>query len=104
MELGRECGDCEACHDIKDIPQCEWLEGWGELDDIPSQSGVLLDRVLFGRNSIGAIVANPLQPGAESTQEGQSAVCTASRVLDLPVVVLNHAGEGILYIVGKGIQ
>lgn len=105
MELGRKCGECKTCvEQHSSIPECVWLEGWGEKDDRPDMSGIRIDRVLFGKNLVGAVKARPLWVGAERTQEGQSAVCTASMRLDLPVIVVDFNEERILYVVGKGIQ
>ena len=104
MVRGRICGECNVCEGRKPIPACEWLSGWGVTDDRPDKTGVIMDRVFQMGNLIGAITATPLQPGAENTQEGQSAICVASRVTGMPVIVVDSAGEKVLHVVGRGLE
>jgi len=95
----RDCGGCSACDDYR----CEWLKGYGDEEDRPDDSGVLVDRLFAGKPVPGAVVAHALEDGAELTQEGQAALCNISERAMCPVLVLDPHGE-LLSVGGRGVQ
>lgn len=97
-------GNCKIYDSRPSVCQgykCMWLFGYGDEEDRPDKSGVLIDRILPIEN---CLQAKPIKPGAQDTEEGRGAVERISRDAGCPVAVASFPETSMVRIVGRGIE
>ena len=84
------------CEDYK----CAWLLGYGNEDDRPDKSGMLVDTV---QNIENCWEAKPIWAGAQDRPNGYAAVERISRDSNRPVAVASFPERHMVRIVGRGV-
>jgi len=99
-----DCGSCgiyEARPDVCKGYRCSWLDGYGDDEDRPDRSGVLIDRVLPIAN---CLQAKPIRAGAGDSNEGNAAIERMSRSAGRPVLVARFPETAMVRVVGRGAE
>lgn len=102
--------DIENCTIYEDRPKCcaeyhcAWLDGYGEKDDRPDKSGVVIDDITQTGKIENSLVAKPLWFKADEQPNGKKAIENISRGSDLPICVLQFTEFRLLRIVGRGVK
>lgn len=65
---------------------CAWLYGYGNEEDRPDKSGIMLDNIEWVP---GAIVAKQMWRSAYATKAGEGAIRRISEQMDKPVLILS---------------
>jgi len=100
---GTKCGNCKiyptrpkTCGNYT----CAWLQGYGDEDDRPDKSLILVDN---SKRITNAFEAKPLAPNVESTLEGKATIDRMSASMGVPIIVLNFYERRIKRIAGRGV-
>lgn len=98
------CGNCaiyedrpKACVEYK----CLWLMGYGEEEDRPDLSGVLVDTILPIEN---CIQAKPIWENAQDSEKGRWAIENISGDTNKPAAVAGYPETKMVRIVGRGFE
>lgn len=81
---------------------CAWLYGYGEEEDRPDKSGIMIDNIEWVP---GSIIAKQMWRSARCTKEGKAALNNISEDMDKPVIVLHHKpvrGDEYVEVIGRG--
>jgi hypothetical protein len=109
-EHARTCGNSCGIYETRPTHCreyiCAWLFGYGNEEDRPDKSGVILDNIEWVP---GSIVAKQLWRSAAMTKRGRDAINRISNEMDKPVLVLRsgklrgtNPAEQYIACVGKG--
>ena len=112
-KLAAGCTDCGTapadnnCTIYEDRPEvckgysCMWLYGYGEDEDRPDKSGMILDNATPVANVLRGL---PMQEGADNTERGNLAINRISRDRNQPVMVCGWPETRIIRVVGRGAE
>lgn len=101
------CDDGKNCTDYDNRPMpacsytCMWRYGYGEDEDRPDISGIMVDNVPPIENALRAI---PLSLGAQDTPEARLAVERISRQRNQPILVCSYPETKLVRFVGRGVE
>lgn len=97
------CGNCgiyktrpQVCRDYK----CAWLLGYGDNEDRPDKSGMIIDTILKIEN---CFQAKPLWDNAHNSTKGKDAIKHISRDSGKPIAVAGFQETHMIRIVGRGL-
>ncbi len=101
------CDDGKNCTTYSDRPMpacsytCMWRYGYGEDEDRPDLSGIMVDNAIPIDNALRAI---PLADGGQDTPEARQAVDRISRHRQQPVMVCAYKEAKMVRFVGRGVE
>lgn len=107
MDTEYTCGENNGCTNYDGKPdvcrdyRCSWLEGYGDIEDRPDKSGLLIDTMQRIGNSLEC---KPIWEGADKTEKGKQLIKRFSQQSQKVVLVTTYLETRLSYAVGEPVS